>query len=89
MKFIKNHLNEDFIFTKERLYVEVNEEKYKGIDIFPDGLLIKGKYRKDDNGRYMTIIDCSRTNKEALDYILSFNDSSYFIVGSLFLLFSY
>ena len=83
-------VTEDFIFDKERMKEEVDEEDYAAIEKFPDGILIKGKYREDEErGSRLIIIDPKETYLKVLDFVMDFSsDHFYFLVDGIFLAFS-
>ena len=89
-KLINEKVIDDFIFDKETMKEEVDEEDYAAIEKFPDGVLIKGKYKEDEGrGSRLIVIDPKETYLKVLDFIMDFSsDHFYFLVDDIFLAFS-
>ena len=88
--FINEKITEDFIFDKNALIEETDEEDYNQIGSFPEGTLVKGKYFEDENrGSRLIVIDPSETFLDVLNFIMDFSsDHFYFLIDNVFIAFS-
>ena len=89
-KLIAEKVIDDFIFDKEKMKEETDEEDWVAIEKFPDGVLIKGKYKEDEErGSRLIVVDPNETYLKVLDYIMDFSsDHFYFLVDDIFIAFS-